>query len=1565
MNTPPVKISLACLALLAGPGCLHAATIIKTNNTDNLNLTTSWIGGVVPGPLDVAKWDTNVTSANAVALGADTTWTGIIITNTGGPVTINAGNTLTLGVNGIDMSRASQNLTISSGLTLLGMQRWNVTNGMTLTVNGTLARSGNAGLVVGASTGATNLGVVTASPALENGLVPWASVQIIGAATNGLPTGYNFATVSGGNLVPYTNATLEATAGSGVSFGGIPTGDNSTVNYDLGIVSTGGVMNADTYVNTLRNIGGTYLQNGSGNFRANAIMNSGTGVLTISTPVQQADTSLNELVIAAWTQGITLSNVISDNGNPLAVTFTGTNNQSILLAGQNTFSGPVNINGARVGIRANSIPQSGALTSGPLSTNPITLTAGGILFASSANNINGNPIVVGPGGGALQFASASPDLTINGNVTGSGPLTMAGVFNVNGLFLNGDDSAYNGIMTVSGSNNRLGNTNSGSALARWVVNGALQAQLVGGGTYYLGELSSTATTGGLCGHAGNLTPAVQNFVVGALNTSSTYSGCMSNNASNNQPTGNSDAAANNVVALTKVGTGTLTLTGPCNNTGQTTISGGAVQLGNGGTTGTLSANGTIQVDGTLIINHSNPMTQGVNFSSSGITGNGSFVQAGTGATTLTAVNTYTNNTLVSAGSLFVNGSIVGTATVLSGAKLGGNGTIGDVVTVQAGGQLGAGATATNIGTLTLNVTPVLGGTVLAKINAGTAQADQIVVAGGNPINYGGTLVVTNVGVPLLAGDTFTIFTAAAHNGSFSSIVGNPGPNLAYSFANGVLSVVSTIASNPTNVTATLSTDVTGTSNTVTLAWPSDHLGWLLQSQTNDADGSIVADPTAWHDLAGSASVNLLSITNPTDLAIYFRMRYVNPPAPSGAPTGLTAKPTNSAVALSWTAPGNARSYNVKNSTTSGGPYTTVANVITTSYTNTGLINGTPYYFVVSALNYNGESTNSVEVTATPIAVPPLAPTGLAALAAHGEVLLTWTAAVGATNHNVKRATVSGGPYTIIASTPVTNYLDTTVVDGTTYYYVVSGVNIDGESTNSAEVNATPQAVPPTVPIGVTATGQYLQARVSWTASFGSTSYNVKVSTVNGGPYTTFTNTTSTTVYDPGLTAGTPYYFVVSALNAIGESADSSQATATPTNGLPNYYDFENTGLGYPAPPLPALGDPSLPYIQPLPDPYYWASDPFNINGTGSTNFSDWSHHRAEISAQVQNYEIGIKPYVDPTNMTVSVSGTGTSRTLSVIVTNVVSGTNRTIALSFPISLPSASGTFPAIIGMNSQAGSVNSSLLTTVAKITYSVNQVTVYGAQQGTDPYYQFYASPSVPALDTFNTGQYSAWAWGCSRIIDGLYKLKGNLGGGVQLDLSHIAVTGCSYAGKMALFCGALDERVALTIAQESGGGGAPVWRYSATEPPGSVEWLPNTDHNWFSEGMFAFGNGTNVGFLPEDHHELMAMVAPRALFATDNPDFVWLSNPSAYVSCKATEQVYTGFGISDRFGYNIVGGHNHCSTTTTIDSEMGAFINKFLLGQTNANTLIRDVDPNIVNTVDFARWTVWWGSTNAILP
>ena len=176
-----------------------------------------------------------------------------------------------------------------------------------------------------------------------------------------------------------------------------------------------------------------------------------------------------------------------------------------------------------------------------------------------------------------------------------------------------------------------------------------------------------------------------------------------------------------------------------------------------------------------------------------------------------------------------------------------------------------------------------------------------------------------------------------------------------------------------------------------------------------------------------------------------------------APTNLAATAGNAQVSLTWTGSTGATSYNVKRSTTSGGPYTTVGTSTTTSFTNTGLTNGTTYYYVATAVNSAGESGNSNQASATPnVSIPP-APTGLTATAGNGQVSLSWSASSGATSYNVKRATTNGGPYTTVATSTTTSYTNTGLTNGTTYYFVVSAVNSAGESGNSNQASATPSA----------------------------------------------------------------------------------------------------------------------------------------------------------------------------------------------------------------------------------------------------------------------------------------------------------------------------------------------------------------------------------------------------------------------------------------------------------------------------------------------------------------------------
>nr|WP_052339928.1 glycoside hydrolase family 48 protein [Gorillibacterium massiliense] len=192
------------------------------------------------------------------------------------------------------------------------------------------------------------------------------------------------------------------------------------------------------------------------------------------------------------------------------------------------------------------------------------------------------------------------------------------------------------------------------------------------------------------------------------------------------------------------------------------------------------------------------------------------------------------------------------------------------------------------------------------------------------------------------------------------------------------------------------------------------------------------------------------------------------------------------------------------------------------------------------------------ITGVVVSVPS-APTGLTATAGNAQVSLSWTASAGATSYNVKRATVSGGPYTTVATgVTTTSYTNTGLTNGTAYYYVVSAVNSAGESVNSTQVSATPVSgvTVPAAPTGLTATAGNTQVALSWTASTGATSYNVKRATTSGGPYTTVSTGVTTTSYsDTGLTNGTTYYYVVSAVNSAGESANSTQVSATPVSGV--------------------------------------------------------------------------------------------------------------------------------------------------------------------------------------------------------------------------------------------------------------------------------------------------------------------------------------------------------------------------------------------------------------------------------
>jgi hypothetical protein len=190
------------------------------------------------------------------------------------------------------------------------------------------------------------------------------------------------------------------------------------------------------------------------------------------------------------------------------------------------------------------------------------------------------------------------------------------------------------------------------------------------------------------------------------------------------------------------------------------------------------------------------------------------------------------------------------------------------------------------------------------------------------------------------------------------------------------------------------------------------------------------------------------------------------------------------------------------------------------------------------------------------------------------------------------------------------------------------------------------------------------------------------------------------------------------------------------------------------------------------------------------------------------------------------------------------------------------------------------------------------------------------------------------------------------MKADMQRIAVTGCSYAGKMALFAGAFDERVALTIIQESGGGGINAWRISDTL--GEVETIRNTNYSWFMQVLKDNFDGRSDR-LPYDHHELIAMIAPRSVLILGNPDYQWMADESGYISTMAALEVWKAMGIEDRFGFDFSDQHPHCRVTNSQNDAVKAYVNRFLYRETGVDTKIRFA-PRFEET-DYRKWSSLW--------
>ena len=280
-----------------------------------------------------------------------------------------------------------------------------------------------------------------------------------------------------------------------------------------------------------------------------------------------------------------------------------------------------------------------------------------------------------------------------------------------------------------------------------------------------------------------------------------------------------------------------------------------------------------------------------------------------------------------------------------------------------------------------------------------------------------------------------------------------------------------------------------------------------------------------------------------------------------SPTALTATAVSSSqINLTWTDNSASESgYKIEQSPVDNLHYTQVGTVGPngTSYSATGLNEGTKYYYRVRAYNAIATSGYSSEKNATTLSNTPAAPSGLTITSiTSGSVILAWTDnSNNETGFKIQRKQGATGTYTQIG-TPganATTYTDndTALLDGTQYYYKVSATNSAGDSPFSNEVNGITTLK---VPTALTATAvSSSQINLTWTDNSASeTGYKIEQSPVDNLHYTQVgtVGPNGTSYSATGLSEGTKYYYRVRAYNAIATSAYSSEKNATTFSNIP-------------------------------------------------------------------------------------------------------------------------------------------------------------------------------------------------------------------------------------------------------------------------------------------------------------------------------------------------------------------------------------------------------------------------------
>ena len=429
-------------------------------------------------------------------------------------------------------------------------------------------------------------------------------------------------------------------------------------------------------------------------------------------------------------------------------------------------------------------------------------------------------------------------------------------------------------------------------------------------------------------------------------------------------------------------------------------------------------------------------------------------------------------------------------------------------------------------------------------NGGAAITSYAVTS--SPGGFTCTTATTSCTVTGLTDGTPYTFTVKATNAAGTGAASTASPP----------ATPSTVPGAPTSVTAT---SYANALSVVSWTAPASNGGAALTSYTaTSSPGGFTC--TTPNGTTTSCSVN--GLTNGT--AYTFTVTATNPSGTSaastasapatpatvpGAPTGVVGTSyANTQSVVSWTAPSSNGGATITSYSVLSSPGGFTCTTATTTCTVTGLTNGTPYTFTVTATNAAGSgSASAASAAATPATVPG-APTGVTASSnGNTQSLVSWSVPSSSGGTPITGYTVTSSPGAQTCSTSTTSCVVAGLTNGTAYTFTVTATNAAGTGPASAPSAAATPATVPGAPTAVTATSYAnTQSVVSWTApaSNGGSAISNYTVTSSPGSLTCTTSTTSCTV--TGLTNGTSYTFTVTATNTAGTGAASSpSAAATP------------------------------------------------------------------------------------------------------------------------------------------------------------------------------------------------------------------------------------------------------------------------------------------------------------------------------------------------------------------------------------------------------------------------------------